>query len=275
MNPGPNSVAFNTRGDKRGGERSHRRLVDVVLHEERLLVGRLRARDVLALGGLAVGLGPREELLLRRVDVARLALPGLDAGRLERARVREGEARLRLARHLVDLVEVDGGVLLGDAAREEGHAGHGAGHAALERADRELRDLGRVALVGGVDAGHDHGGLEERALEHDAVLLDLLVDGGQDPLLDLDRGLDVVSAVDHDLGLHDRDQTGLLADASVARKAPGRFGHSDVRGHTLCVVDLERRSPLAEAGTLLVVRDSAVVQAIEACAVVFARRAAV
>merc|ERR1719213_547013 len=60
------SVAFNTRGDKRGGERSDRRLVDVVLHEERLLVGRLRARDVLALGGLAVGLGPREELLLRR-----------------------------------------------------------------------------------------------------------------------------------------------------------------------------------------------------------------
>merc|ERR1719213_892783 len=121
------SVAFNTRGDKRGGERSDRRLVDVVLHEERLLVGRLRARDVLALGGLAVGLGPREELLLRRVDVARLALPGLDAGRLERARVREREARLRLPRHLVDLVEVDGGVLLGDAAREEGDAGMAPG----------------------------------------------------------------------------------------------------------------------------------------------------
>ena len=94
-------------------------------------------------------------------------------------------------------------------------------------------------------------------------------------LLNLNRLLNRVLSVHEDFRLHNGHETGLLADASVARKAPGRFGHSDVRGHTLCVVDLERRSPLAEAGTLLVVRDSAVVQAIEACAVVFARRAAV
>merc|ERR1740138_2034930 len=110
------------------------RLVGVVLDEERLLDGRLRAGHVVAGGGLRVGLGAREELVLRLLVVLLLAAPDLDARGLEGARVREGEREAALALELVDLVEVDGRVLRGDAAREEGDAGHGSRERAIERA---------------------------------------------------------------------------------------------------------------------------------------------
>merc|ERR1712078_774422 len=76
-------------------------------------------------------------------------------GRTCRARPPSWPARARGAApavELVDLVEVDRGVLLGDAAREEGDAGHGAGHAALERAHGGRGDGGGVRLVLAVDA---------------------------------------------------------------------------------------------------------------------------
>merc|ERR1719426_387362 len=85
------------------------------------------------------------------------------------------------------------------------------------------------------------------------VLLDLFVDGGQDPLLDLDRGLDVVSAVDHDLGLHDRDQTGLLADACISREVLRCNLDGQIRGAVVRQVHLEGRTPLGEARAPLVI----------------------
>merc|ERR1740138_257091 len=128
------------------------RLVGVVLDEERLLDGRLRAGLVLALGGLRVGLRAREELVLRRLVLVLLAAPDLDARRLERARVREGEGEGALAVELVDLVEVDRRVLLGDTAREEGDAGHRRRQAAVERAHGHLCNRRGVGLVRGVHA---------------------------------------------------------------------------------------------------------------------------
>lgn len=95
------------------------RLVHVVLHEEGLLDGRLGAWLVLALGGLGVGNSTGAELVLRGLVVLLLAAPDLDAGRLQRTGVREGKGEGALALELVDLVEVDGGVLLGDTTREE------------------------------------------------------------------------------------------------------------------------------------------------------------
>merc|ERR1719424_367347 len=257
-----------------GGVRGRARLVDVVLDEEGLLVRGLGAVDVLARGRLAVGLGAGVELLLGRVDVLRLAAPGLDAGALERARVGEGEARLRLARELVDLVEVDGRVLLGDTAREERDAGHAAGHAALQRADGGGRDGGRVRLVRAVDAGDDHGGLEEGPLEEDAVLLDLLVDGGEDALLRDGRLLDGVAPVEQDLGLDDGDEAGLLADARVPGEVLGRDLDGELRGHVLAGVDLERGAPLGEARAARVVRLAPLEEAVEARAPVLALAAA-
>merc|ERR1719213_319055 len=88
---------------------------------------------------------------------------------------------------------------------------------------------------------------------HDAVLLDLLVDGGQDLLLDLHGRLDVVDAVDHDLGLDDGHEAGLLADARVAREVLGRDLDREVRGAVVRDVDLQGRAPLGEARALGVV----------------------
>merc|ERR1711924_558383 len=153
------------------------RLVGVVLDEERLLDRRLRAGLVLALGGLRVGLRAREELVLRRLVLVLLAAPDLDARRLERARVREGEGEGALAVELVDLVEVDGRVLLRDAAREERDARHGGRQAAVERLHGHLGDRRRVRLVLALDARDRHRRLEQRALEEDAVVAQLLVHG--------------------------------------------------------------------------------------------------
>ena len=55
--------------------------------------------------------------------------------------------------------------------REEGDAGHGGGQAAVERLHSHLGDGRRVRLVGALDAGHGHRGLEQRALEEDTVVL--------------------------------------------------------------------------------------------------------
>ena len=76
---------------RRGGARCGLCSIDIVLHKERLLDGGLRAGDVLAGGGLGVGLRAREQLVLRLLVVLLLAAPNLDAGRLQRARVGEGE----------------------------------------------------------------------------------------------------------------------------------------------------------------------------------------
>lgn len=63
----------------------------------------------------------------------------------------------------------------------------------------------------------------------------------------LEGALDVVVAVQHDLGLHDGHQPRVLADGGVARQAVGALGHG-VRGGA--GGDGHHRAPLGEAGTL-------------------------
>merc|ERR1719213_889407 len=103
-----------------------------------------------------------------------------------------------------------------------------------------------------------------------AVLLDLLVDGRQDLLLDLHGRLDVVDAVDHGLGLDDGQEAGLLADARVAREVLGRDLDREVRRAVVRDVDLEGRAPLGEARALGVVLLAALEEAVEARAPVLA-----
>mmetsp|Transcript_27017 Transcript_27017/g.61992 ORF Transcript_27017/g.61992 Transcript_27017/m.61992 type:complete len:441 (-) Transcript_27017:20-1342(-) len=244
--------------------RTRPRLVDVVLDEEGLLDGRLGAWHVLALRGLGVGDGAREELVLGSLVFVVLASPDLNARRLQRTRVGEREREGALAVELVDLVEVDGGILLRDAAREEGDAGHGGGQAAVEGLHGHLGDGLRVGLVLALDARHGHRGLEERALEEDAVLAQLLVHGGEDALLHARGGGDVVGAVDEDLRLDDRDEAALLADARVAREVLRGDLDGEVSRAARLDVDLERRAPLGEARALLVVLLGALLESVEA-----------
>merc|ERR1719201_2435819 len=109
--------------------------------------------------GLTVGLAKGEEHVLRSLDVLVLASPGLQHTRLERAAEGEGERpRVRLRVHRLD---VQRRLFLTLPAREEGHAGHGGWHSALEAFDRHLRDRLR-RLLREVRTRNHHRWLEER-----------------------------------------------------------------------------------------------------------------
>jgi hypothetical protein len=75
--------------------------------------------------------------------------------------------------------------------------------------------------LGAVGARGDHVGLEDGALEEDLVVVERLVDGGEDALGGGGAGVDVVPAVGEDLGLDDGDEAVLLADQRVPGEALG------------------------------------------------------
>jgi len=87
-----------------------------------------------------------------------------------------------------------------------------------------------ATCLGAIGAGGDHVGLEERALEEDLVVVERLVDGGEDALRDGGAGLDVVAAVGEDLGLDDGHEPELLADERVPREALGVLPDGELGG---------------------------------------------
>mmetsp|Transcript_25933 Transcript_25933/g.65997 ORF Transcript_25933/g.65997 Transcript_25933/m.65997 type:complete len:219 (+) Transcript_25933:300-956(+) len=168
---------------------------------------------------LAVGLGQRNQDLLRRVPVLGLARPRLERRGLQRAAVREGEAPGSQGVLLVQRLQVGGGLLLRHAARQEVDAGHAGRDGAAHGAHRVL---GHV-LGGGhgrVQAGQDHVGLKQDALQHDLVLVEHAEHVAVHALAPVRRLLNgVVAGAQRDLGLHNGHQARLLADLRVARQA--------------------------------------------------------
>ena len=115
-------------GDVRNGARLARRARARRLGRFLLHLRRVRAR-----AGGAVHLRAVEVGLLGRLDVRRLAAPGLERGRLERAAV--GEAELpRVRAERVDRVQPRRRVLVGLAAGEEDDPRHRGRHVAAEAA---------------------------------------------------------------------------------------------------------------------------------------------
>jgi hypothetical protein len=119
-----------------------------------------------------------------------------------------------------------------------------------------------ATCLGAIGTGGDHVGLEERALEEDLVVVERLVDGGEDALRDGGAGLDVVAAVGEDLGLDDGHEPELLADERVPREALGVLPDGELGG--LRGADLEHGAPLGEARAGLVVLGAARAQGVEA-----------
>jgi hypothetical protein len=115
--------------------------------------------------------------------------------------------------------------------------------------------------LGAVGAGGDHVGLEERALEEDLVVVERLVDGGEDALGGGGAGLDVVPAVGEDLGLDDGDEPVLLADQRVPREPLGVLLDGEL-GRLPGGADLEHGAPLGEARAGLVVLGAARAQGV-------------
>ena len=164
-----------------------------------------------SLGRTRTHLGPLEQLLLSGGHVLVLAAPGLQHGGLQGAAEAERQRPRLLAGEGVDGVEVDGGLLLGLSAGEEGDARHGGRHGALQRRHRGARHLLRRELLGARLAGRHHVGLEQGALQEDVVVVERLVDEGQHGLGDLLGAVQVVVAVGQHLGLDDRHQAVHLA----------------------------------------------------------------
>jgi len=128
--------------------------------------------------GLAVGLAALQEHCLGGLLVRVLAHPRNDARLLEGFPVGERHVPREAREVGVHGVQVDGGRLLvvlveHGFPRQEKDAGHGAGHGALEGGDG---GGGHVFARGfrALEAGLNHVGLEDRALEEDTVHLERL-----------------------------------------------------------------------------------------------------
>lgn len=118
--------------------------------------------------------------------------------------------------------------------------------------------------LGATGARGDHAGLEQRALEEHLVVVQRLVDGGEDTLRGGGAGPDVVDAAGEDLGLQDGDQPVLLADRRVPGEPLRVLPDGELRRRAGGGVDLEHGAPLGEPGAALVVPGAARAQAVEA-----------
>lgn len=210
--------------------------------------------SVLALLGLGVGLATSLEDSHGVGDVLVLSEPGTQARLLHGTAVGEGQRPRLVAGHLVDVVEGEGGILLGHASREEGDSGHGGRHGVLKDSDSGEGDLLRSGSHGSFRSTAHHVGLEEGSLEEHVVVRESLVASGDDLLGGSSSNLNAEVAVHEHLRLHNGHKAVGLADGGITGEGHGVLIDSELgRGSTDGVLDVENSSPLGEAGTLSVV----------------------
>lgn len=118
---------------------------------------------------------------------------------LKSTAVAEGKRPWLLALELVDGIEVDGRLLLGLTSRQEGDASDGSGDSAVQGGDGGPRDLLGGVLLGARLTSSHHVGLQEGALEEHVVVVQGLVDGGQNGLSDLLCSVQVVVTIGKNL----------------------------------------------------------------------------
>lgn len=237
-------------------------LIAVVLDKEALL-GRVVGgiTSVLSNGSLSVGLAPLEEGSLGGTNVGLVSLPDLEHSRLEGTTVREGHGPGPEGGHLVDGVQVHGGLLLALSSGEEGDSSHSGGHGPLEGSHCRLGNIVGRVLLGAVSAGADHVGLEEGSLEVEAVELAPGVSGGEDALSGGNGGGQIVVTIHEDLGLNNGDESVHLGDDGHAGEGLGVGLDGELGGHSLS--DAEGAAPLGEAGSSLVVIGALLVEVVK------------
>src|SRR4051794_30174283 len=229
----------------------------------------LHLLGVLAPAGGAREARPVSEGGLRRREVRLLPAPALERESEQGAPV--GEADLPgQALDAAHRVEVGARALVALPAREEDHARNGGRDRLAKAAQRPLRDLLDAGLVWTVIARHDHVGLEQQALARHALLEELAEDVVKRGHGGLVRAVDPVVAVHQHLGLHDRDQTGLLTQRGVSPQSmcvrPQAVARRDA------VADGDHRPPLAEASAHLRILSEPVAQTVQALGDLLARR---
>jgi hypothetical protein len=114
---------------------------------------------------------------------------------------RKGHGPVFNAVDVIDGIQEDGGVLLGETDIEEDDAGYRGWGGLLQGLDGQAGDFRGAQLRGTVDAFHYHGKLARGLLEQDITLFYILAGDGHDPLLDSGDDLGVLDLFDDDLGL--------------------------------------------------------------------------
>mmetsp|Transcript_34203 Transcript_34203/g.46081 ORF Transcript_34203/g.46081 Transcript_34203/m.46081 type:complete len:296 (-) Transcript_34203:476-1363(-) len=188
--------------------------------------------------GVGVCVRASLQRFLRSLLVLVLAHPGDNACLLQGLAVREGQMPRQLA--LVKLVhrhQVDGRhflVVLVQRClpREEEDARHCRGHRAEQGLHSVCCHCVRVNPGPG-DASLDHVRLQDRAFEVDVVERERRELSREHLLCHPGAVLDVVSAIGHDLGLHNGHEALALADGGVACQGVRRVGDRQVAGQAL------------------------------------------
>ena len=206
----------------------------------------LHLRRVEAGAGGAVHLRAVVERPLGGLDVPRLAAPRLQRRRLQRAAVRERElprvrARARSSRSGARSRPRRTGRPRGRRSRAPPRARGGRSTSSVRSATSSDARCG-----GGVVAGEHHVRLQQRALEVDALVVQLGVDApagrGRSPVA---LSSIVWVAVHQHLGLDDRHEARLLGERRIARERVGV--RPDAVLARPSAADRVRRAPLREA----------------------------
>lgn len=160
---------------------------------------------------------------------------------------------IRNTHQLVDRVQVERRLLLCLPARQKHHARDRRRHDAPQHAQRARRDDLRGRLwVGALGALHDHLRLEQRRLERDAAAPERGDARGDHALRGGAERVSRVRPVDEQLRLHDRHQSGGLADLGVLGELVCVDLDRQIRGEgapgrpLLDRGDAQRRAPLGE-----------------------------
>lgn len=212
---------------------------------------------------LSTYLGALQQLVLASGDVLLLAGPSAQHGCLQGTAVGEGEGPWPQEIHLIDGVQVHGGLLLRLSAGQEGDSGNGRGHGAAQSGDGSDGHLLGGELLGAALASGDHVGLQQGSLQVDVVVVQRLVDGGQDGLGDLLGAVQVMVTIGQHLGLNDGHDALRLADGGVTGQHVGVLQDRLVAGGVLA--DLQHATPLGKVAAVLLVLGATRSQVIETC----------
>jgi hypothetical protein len=109
---------------------------------------------------------------------------------------------------------------------------------------------------------NSHGRLEKGSLQHDTVLLEILVSSGYQSLLNLCSGCNIMSSINQDLWFDNRNKSSLLANASISGKSPCSLVDGKVGGQSLLDIDAYGSAPLCKTGSLIVVLATLFVKAV-------------
>jgi hypothetical protein len=202
-------------------------------------------------------------LVLGSLDVLWLSIPRLQARGLKGTGEGEGEGERSNSVDLVDFVEVDGRIFLGNSSTQEGNTRHGRWDRSGESLDSQSCNFFDIRFVLAVDTANSHGRLQQGTFKHDTTFLKLLVNGRDDTFLDLCGGVNVVVSINQDFGFDDRDKTGFLANTSITGKSMRGFVDGVVGRESLIDIDAKGSTPFRESGTLGVVKNALVIKSVQ------------